>query len=92
MPYPVDDWYYGYAIVRNIQDFADKSYKCLAKTLQSCDLFQELTFRETLVSSANFRITDFSLCTYFQLLVRCEGLTTPYTNPSKFYSVPNVMN
>ena len=48
------------AVVRNIQDFADKSYKCLAKTIRSCDLFQELTVRETSVSTANFRSTDFS--------------------------------
>ena len=48
------------AIVRNTQDFVDKSYKCLAKTLRSCDLFQELTFGESSLSTANFRSTDFS--------------------------------
>ena len=48
------------AIIRNIQDFTDKSYKCLEKTLRSCDLFQELTFRETYVSTANSRSKDFS--------------------------------
>ena len=35
------------AMVRNIKDFGDESYKCLAKTLRSGDRFKELTFRET---------------------------------------------
>ena len=40
--------------------FADTNYKELAKKIRSIDIFKELTFKETSVTTANFRRTDFN--------------------------------
>ena len=48
---------------------ADTNYKDLAKEIRSIDIFKELTFRETSVTTANFRCTGGGarvlLCIYF---------------------------
>ena len=42
------------------KDFADTNYKDLAKKIHSIDIFKELTFKETSVTTANFRRADFN--------------------------------
>jgi len=48
------------AIIAQDRDFADTNYKDLAKKIRSIDIFKELTFKETSVTTANFRCTDFN--------------------------------
>ena len=48
------------AIIAQDKDFADTNYKDLAKKIRSIDIFKELNFKETSVTTANFRRTDFS--------------------------------
>ena len=48
------------AIISQDKDFADTNYKDLAKKIRLIDVFQELTFKETSVTMANFRDADFN--------------------------------
>ena len=48
------------AIIAQDKDFADTNYKDLAKKIRSIDIFKELTFKETSVTTANFRRADFN--------------------------------
>ena len=48
------------AIIVQDKDFADTNYKDLAKKIHSIDIFKELTFKETSVTTANFRRADFN--------------------------------
>ena len=42
------------AFIAQDKDFADTNYKDLAKKIRSIDIFKELTFKETSVTTANF--------------------------------------
>jgi len=48
------------AIIAQDKDFADTNYKDLAKKIRSIEIFSKLTFKETSVTTANFRCTDFN--------------------------------
>jgi len=48
------------AVIAQDKDFADTNCKDLAKEIHSTDIFKELTFKETSVTTANFRCTDFN--------------------------------
>jgi len=48
------------AIIAQDKDFADTNYKDLAKKIRSIEIFRELTLKETSVTTANFRCTDFN--------------------------------
>ena len=48
------------AIIAQEKDFADTNYEDLAKKIRSIEIFRELTFKETSVTTANFRCTDFN--------------------------------
>ena len=48
------------AIISQDKDFADTNYKDLAKKIRSIDIFKELTFKETSVTTANLRCADFN--------------------------------
>ena len=47
-------------VIAQDKDFADTNYKDPAKKIRSIDIFKELTFNETSVTTANFRCTDFN--------------------------------
>ena len=48
------------SLPRTDKDFADTNYKDLAKKICSIDIFKGLTFKETSVTTANFRRADFN--------------------------------
>ena len=48
------------AIIAQDKDFADTNYKNLAKKICLMDIFKEFTFKETSVTTANFRCIDFN--------------------------------
>jgi len=63
-------------IIAQDKDFVNMNYKDLANKIHSIDIFKEVTFKETSVTMANAKCTDFKLYNFigdFKIGSRVQG-------------------